>query len=118
VSRSITVRALLPNPDGKLRPGMFLTVELIREEVTALLVPEQALVPDQSRQFLYVVGPDGIVDRREIRTGRRRPGEVEVLSGLVAGERVIAEGTQKARPGAPVEVVGEMSLPSDGTAVP
>ena len=45
-----------------------------------------------------------------VRTGRRRPGEVEILSGLAEAERVIAEGTQKARPGDQVEIIGEISV--------
>ena len=105
VSRTVTVRALLPNEDGHLLPGMFLTVTLLKEDVLALLIPEQAIVPERSRQFVLVVDSEGMVERREIRTGRRRPGEVEVLDGLQAGERVIAEGTQKARPGQQVRVL-------------
>jgi membrane fusion protein (multidrug efflux system) len=108
VSRSLTVRALVPNPDGQLRPGMLLSVVLLREDVLALMVPEQALVPDQSRQFVLVVGSDGVVAEREVRTGRRRPGEVEILEGLSEGERVVAEGTQHAAPGAPVRVMGTL----------
>lgn len=118
VSRTITARALIPNPNGRLRPGMFLTVEIVRDEVDSLVVPEQALVPDQSRQFVYVVGADGLVERRQVRTGRRRPGDVEILAGLEAGERVIAEGTQKARPGGKVEVVGEVTVPTQAAAAP
>lgn len=111
ISRTLTVRALLPNPEERLRPGMFLTVSLVREEVTALMIPEQAIVPQQSRQFVYVVTSEGRVERREVRTGRRRPGEVEILEGLSTGERVVAEGTQKARAGEPVEIVGELPAP-------
>lgn len=113
VSRTVTVRALVPNPEGRLRPGMFLTVKLLREDVSALLIPEQAIVPEQSRQFVLVVGEDGVVEKRPVRTGRRRPGQVEVLSGLTEGEVVIAEGTQKARPGSRVEEVGRISLTAD-----
>jgi len=113
VSRTVTVRALVPNEEGRLRPGMFLTVILLREEVSALLIPEQAIVPEQSRQFVLVVGEDALVERRQVRTGRRRPGQVEVLSGLTEGEIVIAEGTQKARPGSRVEEVGRISLTAD-----
>lgn len=104
-SRTVTVRALLPNDEGRLRPGMFLTVTLLKEDVAALMVPEQSIVPDRSKQFVLVVGPDNVVERREIRSGRRRPGEVEILEGLEPGERVITEGTQKARPGQRVEVL-------------
>jgi membrane fusion protein (multidrug efflux system) len=114
VSRTVTARGLLPNPDGRLRPGMFLTVTLLREEVQTLVVPEQAIVPEQSRQFVFVVDADGRVEKREVRTGRRRPSVVEVLSGLEPGERVVAEGTQRARPGGTVEVVDEMAIAADG----
>jgi membrane fusion protein (multidrug efflux system) len=92
VSRSILVRAELPNPDGQLRPGMFMTVRLTGKEAPALVVPEGAIVPEQGLAYVYVV-EDGRVARREVRTGRRRPGEVEILDGLVEGERVVVEGT-------------------------
>jgi membrane fusion protein (multidrug efflux system) len=114
ISRTVTARGLLPNTEGRLRPGMFLTVTLLREDVEALVVPEQAIVPEQSRQFVFVVDPDGRVEKRQVRIGRRRPSLVEVLSGLRAGERVVAEGTQRARPGERVEVVGEISVDADG----
>ena len=111
VSRTVTVRALIPNSEGKLRPGMFLSVNLLREDVSALMIPEQALVPEQSDQFVLVVDAAGIVERRAVRTGRRRPGQIEILAGLSEGEIVIAEGTQKARPGSPVEIVNRLEMP-------
>jgi len=110
VTRTITVRALVPNPKRLLRPGMFLTVSLERRDVTALMVPEQAIVPEQSRQFVLTLDGNHVVEKREVRTGRRRPGQVEVLSGLQEGELVIAEGTQKARPGSAVEIVGRVEV--------
>jgi len=113
VSRTVTVRALLPNEEERLRPGMFLTVTLLREDVTALMIPEQAIVPEQSRQFVFVVAEGGRVEKREVRSGRRRPGFVEVLSGLGEGEQVVAEGTQKVRPGDAVRVVGEIAVSDD-----
>lgn len=110
LSRTVTVRALIPNEAGHLRPGMFLTVTVLREDVTALVLPEQAIVPEQSQQFVFVVGDDQRIEKREVRIGRRRPGQVEILAGLSDGERVVAEGTQKARPGEVVEIVGEIDL--------
>jgi membrane fusion protein, multidrug efflux system len=101
VSRSVTVRAVVPNPDGALKSGMFLNVRLSRDEQDALLIPEAALMPEQSRQFLYVV-EDGRALRREVRIGRRQPGRVEIVAGLKPGERVVVEGTQKVREGAAV----------------
>lgn len=101
VTRSVTVRALLPNTDGALKPGMFLSVRLDRDVHEALMIPEAALVPEQSRQFIYVV-EDGKAARREVRIGRREPGKVEVVAGLKPGEHVIVEGTQKVREGGAV----------------
>ncbi len=100
-TRSVTVRALLANDDGSLKPGMFLNVALANDEREALVIPEEALSPEAERQYVYVVA-DGKVSRREVRIGGRRPGSVEVLSGLTAGERVVVEGTQKVRDGAMV----------------
>jgi membrane fusion protein (multidrug efflux system) len=105
VSRTITVRALLSNQDERLRPGMFLTVSLLKEDVVSLMIPEESLVPERSKQFVFVVGEGNVVERREVQTGRRRPGQIEILEGLQPGELVITEGTQKARPGAPVTII-------------
>jgi membrane fusion protein (multidrug efflux system) len=104
VTRSVTVRAAVPNPDLALKPGMFLNVTLARDAHDALLVPEAALVPEQSRQFLFVI-EDGRAIRREVRIGGRQPGRVEIVSGLEAGDQVIVEGTQKVRDGGAVRVI-------------
>ncbi len=100
-TRSVTVRATLPNERGLLKPGMFLTVRLTRGASDALLVPEQALVPEQGNVYVFVV-KDGLAEKRQVRTGERRVGEVQILAGLAAGEQVVTEGTQKLRDGAPV----------------
>jgi membrane fusion protein (multidrug efflux system) len=84
---------------------MFLTVSLLKEDVTSLLIPEEALVPERSKQFVFVVDGDNVVDRLEVKTGRRRPGQVEILEGLEPGMLVITEGTQKVRPGQTVSLI-------------
>lgn len=109
VSRTVRVRSEMPNPDGHLRPGMFLTVTLLNDTIEALLIPERALIPERSIQYVYVVGENEIVEKRTVQIGRRRPGEVEILSGLSAGERVIVDGTQKAREGQPVSILATES---------
>lgn len=101
VSRSVLVRAEVPNPENLLKPGMFLNVEIVRDQRNALVVPEEALVPEQDRQYVFVVDA-GRAQRREVRIGARRPGSVEILSGLERGERVIVEGTVKVREGGAV----------------
>jgi membrane fusion protein (multidrug efflux system) len=98
-TRSVTVRALVPNPDGRLKPGMFMTVQLSRGDRDTLVVPEEALVPEAGDVFVYVVR-DATVEKRVVKTGQRRVGEVEVVAGLAAGDTVVVEGTQKLRDGA------------------
>jgi membrane fusion protein (multidrug efflux system) len=105
VSRTVIARALLPNGDGRLRAGMFLTVTVLKEDVESLMIPEQAIVPERSKQFVFIVGEDKVVERLEVESGRRRPGEVEILDGLQPGALVITEGTQKVRPGQQVEIL-------------
>jgi membrane fusion protein, multidrug efflux system len=110
-TRSVTVRALLPNPAGLLKPGMFLTVRLSRGEVEALMVPEEALVPEQGNLFVFVVR-DGLVQKRAVRIGQRRVGDVQVLEGLADGELVVTEGTQKLRDGSAVSVQETGTVPA------
>ena len=101
VSRSVTVRAGIPNQDGQLKPGMFMAVQLSREPTPALVVPESALVPERGNVYVFVAA-DGVATRRQVTPGRREPGRVELLAGVEAGERVVTEGTQKIRDGSPV----------------
>ena len=105
-TRSVTVIAELPNGDGLIRPGMFLTVDLQRERDGVLLVPEQALAPRQGRQYLFTV-EDGTAVEKEVQLGARAPGLAEVKAGLAPGTLVITEGTQNVRDGAPVELTQE-----------
>jgi membrane fusion protein, multidrug efflux system len=116
-SRAVTVRALVPNRDAALKPGMFLTVDLSKERRAALMVPEQALVPEQARQFIYVVqGPK--VNKREVKLGRREPGFVEITEGLRAGDHVVIEGTLKLREGSLVRELGGGAVPAVAGASP
>lgn len=101
VTRSIAVRAELPNANGDLKPGMFMTVRLQGEVTPALLVPEGAIVPEQGHTYVFVV-ENGVALRREVTLGKRRPGEVEIVDGLKQHERVVVEGTQNLRDGSAV----------------
>jgi len=107
VTRSIMVRALLPNSDGLLRPGLLMSIELLKNPRRAILVPEEALVPQGSQSFVFVVDEanDNTVVRREVAVGARRPGEVEILEGLSEGEKVITQGTLLVRPGQRVTIL-------------
>lgn len=106
-TRSITVRAELPNTDGELKAGMLMTVELLKNPRTSVVVPEEALIMRGNQAFVYVVEPDAApptVDQREVVIGMRRPGEVEIETGLSAGEAVITHGIVKVGPGQQVRI--------------
>ena len=105
-TRTVRVRARLDNKALLLRPGMLLTVRLIQQRQSYLALPESAVVPLQNQQFAYVVR-DGKAMRVEFKAGRRSPGFVEVLSGLLPGDKVITEGLIKIRPGSAVQIKNE-----------
>jgi membrane fusion protein (multidrug efflux system) len=114
-TRSVTVRALVPNREARLKPGMFLAVSVAQDQRPALVIPEEALVPEQARQFVYVL--DGTkVAKREVTLGRREPGFVEIASGLAAGDVVVIEGTLKLRDGVAVRDVAAGASGSAATA--
>jgi membrane fusion protein (multidrug efflux system) len=106
VSRAVQVRAIIPNDDGLLKPGMFMSVDLQRDRGEVVIAPEQAIVPEGTNQYVYVVA-DGVAEKRRVQLGRRIPGFVAIEAGLEAGESVITEGTHKVRDGAAVEVPGQ-----------
>ncbi|WP_295582762.1 efflux RND transporter periplasmic adaptor subunit [uncultured Lamprocystis sp.] len=105
VTRSIAVRALIPNPDGRLRPGLLMQVELERNPRQALVIPESALLALGQDQFVMRVGADDRAERVQVRIGARRPGEVEITDGLRAGDRVITHGSDKVRAGQALDLV-------------
>jgi membrane fusion protein (multidrug efflux system) len=104
VTRSVRINALFENADEALKPGMFLNVELaLAQRDNTLLVPEEALLAEGLKQFVYVV-KDGRVQRREVKIGQRQQGEVEVLEGVAADDQVVVRGLQKIRDGQAVTV--------------
>jgi len=106
-TRSITVRAELPNSDGKLKAGMLMTVELMKNPRKAVVVPEQSLIMRGNQKFVYVIDPQAeapTVEQREVVLGARRPGKVEIVKGLSAGEAVVTHGIVKVRPGQKVRI--------------
>jgi membrane fusion protein, multidrug efflux system len=115
VSRAVIVRARINNKDGRLKPGMFMTVKLLRSDAPALMLPEEALVPEGNKKFVFAVR-DGKAVRTEVQTGRRRPGEVEIVSGLDDGDVVVTEGTQKIRDGVAVKAIPTTKQADQGSA--
>lgn len=105
VTRSVTVHGLIDNSELLLRPGMLLNVRLELENREVLQVSERALVPQQNRQYVFVVNSENRVQQREVQIGQRIPGWVEILSGLQDGDEVVIEGVQKVRTGMPISKV-------------
>ncbi len=106
---TLTMRAIVPNPERLLVDGEFVTA-VIRErrEQPRLVVPQSALLIDQSGYYVLVVDDQHKVEQRRIATGPNRDTDVVVTSGLREGEQVIVDGVQKVRPG---QVVQETVMP-------
>jgi membrane fusion protein (multidrug efflux system) len=99
-TRAIALRASIPNPEGRLRPGQFARIRLVLERLDdAIVIPERALFPRGAQQFVYV-DVDGHAQLREVRIGQRLVGQVEIVSGLTAGETLIVSGLQQLSDGA------------------
>ncbi|TVQ62423.1 MAG: efflux RND transporter periplasmic adaptor subunit [Phycisphaerales bacterium] len=109
-SRTAEVFAHVPNPEGRLRPGMFGGVTLVldtRED--AVLVPESSLLVDGQRVELFIV-ENGEASRVRVRIGERRAGYVEILEGVRAGDVVVSSGLQRLRDGAAVNAAPDQEL--------
>ena len=104
---SISLRAVFPNPERQLLPGMFVRARIDEgTKADALLVPQRAVTRDQTgRPMALVVNAQNKVERRQLVADREVGDAWLVTSGIAAGERVIVEGLQKARPGADVKAV-------------
>lgn len=101
-ARTILVKAQVANPDRALLPGMFVEARLVVEvRPEAIVVPEDAILPLEGRNFVWVV-EEGRADRREVELGVRTPGFVEIRQGMSPGEQVVVGGLQQLREGAPV----------------
>jgi membrane fusion protein (multidrug efflux system) len=105
-TRAVMVRAHLPNTDGKLKPGMLLTVAIETSPRLGLSVPELAIVGEGDSRFVYTLDPGGTARRTAVRTGLRSAGRVEILEGLKPGQKVVTEGVVKLSEGMKVRVAG------------
>jgi len=101
---TIRARAVVANPDGRFTPGLFARVRLLGEALpSALLIHEQAVLTDQDRRYVYIVGENNAAERRDVALGAPVEGLRIVESGLKPGDRVIVNGMRKIfYPGQPV----------------
>lgn len=113
LSRTLPVRALIDNPDGKLRPGQFMSASLTLRERQALVIPEQAVMIRGDETYIFVA-EDGIARRRSVVLGSRMPGMVEVAEGLTAEDEVIVTGQDRLSSGDRVKAVDkENAIPEN-----
>ncbi|OHD04632.1 MAG: efflux transporter periplasmic adaptor subunit [Sphingopyxis sp. RIFCSPHIGHO2_01_FULL_65_24] len=104
-SGTIAVRAVVQNPDGKLRPGLFGQLQLAASAPRpAFLLPDTAIVTDGARRVVYVIGPKDVVQARPVTLGPVVDGLRVIKTGVTAKDRIIVGGLQRARPGQPAKV--------------
>lgn len=103
LSRSLPVRALIDNADGRLRPGQFMSASLTLREREALVIPEQAVLLRGDNKYVFVAD-DGVARRTEVTLGARMPGLVEVVSGISDSDQVIITGQDRLSSGDRVEI--------------
>jgi len=117
-SRRVLVKARIPNPEHKLRPGLFAKIILeISSRKDALMVPEDAIVYDRDGTFVWRI-VDGEAVRAPVELGIRQPGRVELREGVHSGDRVVSAGTHKLRPGSLVSDIttaGETDPETNGS---
>jgi membrane fusion protein (multidrug efflux system) len=125
-SRTLRVRAIIPNQDGALKPGMLMSVELRSNPRRALAAPEIAVTERSDGSYVFMVAErEGkpVAMPMLVRTGQRSGGIVEIVSGVPEGARIVVDGVQRARPGQPVRIVApdpppSQSAPAAGSGVP
>ncbi|HMP61759.1 MAG TPA: efflux RND transporter periplasmic adaptor subunit, partial [Phenylobacterium sp.] len=114
-TRAITARALFPNPDQRLRPGMMMRISLSRGQRQALAVPEPALSVQGSSSFVFLIAEGegrSMAEQRPVEVGARQNGFVEVREGVRAGDRIVANGLNKVTSGQAVRIA-ETADPAD-----
>ena len=118
-SGTIRARALFANPDGLFTPGMFGRVRVpASPPYQALTVPETAIGTEQVRKFVYVVGPDDMVQQKYITLGPLQGDRRVIKEGLTPDDRVIVNGIMRARPGIKVTPVPEGAPGGGGAGAP
>ncbi len=103
-TRSLQVRAMVPNEEQRLLPGSFAEVEVVLDEIIeAILIPPIALIPGLKQQSVFVYR-NGLVEERKVQSGLRLANAVQVVEGLKAGDELITSGILQLRPGMKVQV--------------
>lgn len=104
-TRSILTRVRIKNENSELIPGALLEIQIKYNERDALSIPDTSIMNQGTKKFVYKVLENSTVNKLEINTGARYEGNIEILSGLIIGDKVVAEGLMKVRPGAKIKPI-------------
>jgi membrane fusion protein, multidrug efflux system len=104
-TRSILARAKVKNENSEIIPGSLLEIEILYDEKEALSVPDTSIMYEGNKKFIYKIVENNMLKKTEVKTGVRSKGDIEILEGLNAGDKVIAEGLTKVRPGMKVKPI-------------
>ena len=104
-TRSILARAQVNNENGEIIPGSLLEIKILYNEKNALSVPDTSIMYEGSKKFIYKILENNVIKKAEIKTGIRSMGNLEIIEGLNKGDKIIAEGLTKVRPGMKVKPI-------------
>ena len=104
-TRSILARAKITNDSSEIIPGSLLEIEIFYNEKQSLGIPDTSIMYEGGKKFIYKIIENNMIKKTEIETGIRNMGNIEVLKGLNEGDKIIAEGLTKVRPGMKVKPI-------------
>ena len=104
-TRSILARAKINNENSEIIPGSLLEIEILYNEKSALSVPDTSIMYEGNKKFIYKIIENNMIKKAEVEIGVRDLGNLEILSGLNEGDKIIAEGLTKVRPNMKVKPI-------------
>lgn len=102
-TRSILARAQIQNENSEIIPGSLLEIEIFYNDKNALSVPDTSVMYEGNKKFIYKIIENNMLKKVEVKTGVRNEGNLEILDGLSEGDKIVAEGLTKVRPGMKVK---------------
>ena len=109
-TRSILARAQIQNENSEIIPGSLLEIEILYSDRNTLSVPDTSVMYEGNKKFIYKIIENNIIEKVEVKTGVRSEGNLEILDGLVEGNKIIAEGLTKVRPGMKIKPIIKSQL--------
>ena len=104
-TRSILARAQIQNQNSEIIPGSLLEIEILYNDKNALSIPDTSVMYEGNKKFIYKIIENNMLKKVEIETGIRNQGNLEILEGLIEGDKIVAEGLTKVRPGMKVKPI-------------